>query len=85
MPWLGEGGKKKNLRPDSLLQWGHRKKLLSFTEVDNSFCSGLLNEALLGFQGRWKSHQGEKNYFLTTEQTVDFVSGLLPAFYSKAN
>lgn len=57
---------------DSLLQWGYRKKRLSLTEVDNSFRTGLLNEALLGFQGRWKSHQGEKNYhFLTRKQSMD--------------
>jgi len=61
------------------------EKCLSVAEVDNSFCTGLLNETLLGFQGRWKSHQGEKNHhFLTRKQVMDspanhhlpFMSGL---------
>lgn len=61
------------------------EKCLSLAEVDNSFCTGLLNETLLGFQGRWKSHQGEKNHhFLTRKKAMDssanhhlpFMSGL---------
>lgn len=84
MAWVGEEKKNNScwlmcwpelqelsISLDSLLQWGYWKKCLSLTEVDNSFCTGLLNEALLGFQGRWKSHQGEKNYhFLTRKQTM---------------
>lgn len=60
------------------------EKCLSLTEVDNSFCSGLLNEALLGFQGRWKSHQGEKNYhLLTRKQNVDSPTDYCLPFTSR--
>lgn len=77
---------KKNLRLAYVPAWAPRalhfpwfltamrthKKCLSLIEVGNSFCLGLLNEILLGFQGRWKSHWGEKNYhFFTRKQTVD--------------
>lgn len=70
--------------PWFLSAMGTPKKCLFLTEADNCFCSWLLNEALLDFQGRWKSHQGKKSYhFLTRKHTVD-SHRLLPDFYNKA-
>lgn len=61
-----------------------QEKCPSLNEADNTFCSELLNEALQGFQDRWKSHQGEKNYrFLTRKQTVDSPADYCLPFTSR--